>query len=57
MVSKTQLKSLMPEYDEQKKIGEYFSTLDNFITLHQRKCDEIKKIKKFMLQNMFPQKG
>ena len=42
---------------EQAKIGEYFSNLDNLITLHQRKCDEIKEIKKFMLQNMFPQKG
>lgn len=48
---------MLPNYDEQKKIGEYFSNLDNFITLHQRKCDEIKEIKKFMLQNMFPQKG
>ena len=44
-------------YEEQKKIGQYLSTLDNLITLHQRKCDEIKEIKKFMLQNMFPQKG
>ena len=43
--------------DEQKKIGDYFRNLDHLITLHQRKCDEIKKIKKFMLQNMFPQKG
>ena len=46
-----------PAMDEQVKIGEYFSNLDNLITLHQRKCDEIKEIKKFMLQNMFPQKG
>ena len=46
-----------PEYDEQVKIGDYFALLDNLITLHQRKCDEIKEVKKFMLQNMFPQKG
>ena len=46
-----------PSFDEQKKIGDYFRNLDNLITLHQRKCDEIKEIKKFMLQNMFPQKG
>lgn len=39
--------------EEQQKIGDYFSTLDNLITLHQRKCDGLKKIKKFMLQNMF----
>ncbi|RGR58444.1 restriction endonuclease subunit S, partial [Agathobacter rectalis] len=32
---------------------EYFSSLDHLITLHQRKCDELKKMKKFMLQNMF----
>lgn len=42
-----------PEYDEQQKIGQYFSNLDNLITLHQRKCEELKNIKKFMLQNMF----
>ena len=50
------VETLMPEYAEQKKIGEYFSYLDNFITLHQRKCDETKKLKKFMLQKMFPKK-
>ena len=44
-------------YEEQKKIGDYIESLDTLITLHQRKCDEIKEIKKFMLQNMFPQKG
>ena len=43
--------------EEQKKISAYLNNLDNLITLHQRKCDEIKEIKKFMLQNMFPQKG
>ena len=34
-------------------IGNYIDTIDNLITLHQNKCDELKKIKKFMLQNMF----
>ena len=43
----------MPTYKEQKKIGQYFSNLDHLITLHQRKCDELVKIKKYMLQNMF----
>ena len=38
---------------EQTKIGGYFSTLDNLITLHQRKCEKLKELKKFMLQNMF----
>ena len=48
---------LVPSVDEQKRIGAYLNNLDSLITLHQRKCDEIKEIKKFMLQNMFPQKG
>lgn len=43
----------IPSVDEQKKIGQYFDSLDNLITLHQRKCDELKEVKKFMLQNMF----
>ena len=42
-----------PSYEEQCKISGYFTSLDYLITLHQRKCDELKKIKKFMLQNMF----
>lgn len=44
---------LCPEFEEQKKIGDYFRSLDHLITLHQRKCDELKKMKKYMLQNMF----
>ena len=43
----------MPHIIEQKKIGQYFSNLDHLITLHQQKCEELKKIKKFMLQKMF----
>ena len=46
-----------PQYEEQKAMGDYFTTLDNFINLHQRKCDELKEVKRYMLQNMFPQKG
>ena len=42
-----------PSIEEQKKIGEYFANLDNLITLHQRKCEKLKGLKKFMLQNMF----
>ena len=42
-----------PKKDEQEMISLYFSTLDNLITLHQKKCDELRNIKKFMLQNMF----
>ena len=43
--------------EEQTMIGSYFKSLDHLITLHQRKCDEAKKLKKFMLQKMFPQNG
>ena len=39
--------------EEQGKIGDYFQSLDNLITLHQNKCNELKELKKFMLQNMF----
>ena len=46
-----------PCFDEQKKIGDYFRNLDHLITLHQRKCDEMKKLKKYMLQKMFPKNG
>ena len=44
---------LAPCMKEQQKIGAYFKQLDHLITLHQRKCDELKKMKKYMLQNMF----
>jgi type I restriction enzyme S subunit len=44
---------LCPVFEEQKKIGDYFRGLDHLITLHQRKCDELKNMKKYMLQNMF----
>lgn len=40
-------------YDEQKKIGDYIESVDHLIILHQQKCNELRNIKKFMLQNMF----
>ena len=48
---------LFPSLEEQEKIATYFDSLDHLITLHQRKCDQTKKLKKFMLQKMFPQNG
>ena len=42
-----------PAKAEQNKIVEYFSNLDNLITLHQRKIDKIKNMKKAMLDQMF----
>ncbi|EPY2273397.1 restriction endonuclease subunit S [Clostridium sporogenes] len=43
----------LPSFDEQTKIGEFFQHLDNLITLHQRKCDKLVEVKKYMLKNMF----
>ena len=60
IVNKTEfseLDTMVPKLEEQEKIGTYFRNLDNLITLHQRKCDILKETKKYMLQNMFPQKG
>lgn len=47
----------MPKKEEQAKIGEYLSNLDHLITFHQRKCEQTKKLKKYMLQKMFPKEG
>ena len=46
-----------PKVNEQVKIGKYFHNLDNLITLHQRKLDKLKNIKKSMLEKMFPKNG
>ena len=43
----------IPSEAEQKKIGEYFSNLDNLITLHQRELEKLQNIKKSMLEKMF----
>ena len=48
---------LCPGFEEQKKVGDYFRNLDHLITLHQRKYDDTKLLKKYMLQKMFPQNG
>ncbi len=53
----SEFKIQVPKKEEQIKIGKYFQNLDHLITLHQRKCDETKKLKKYMLQKMFPQNG
>lgn len=47
----------IPNIEEQIKVGEYFNSLDHLITLHQRKCEQTKTLKKYMLQKMFPQDG
>ena len=44
----------IPSEAEQEKIGLYFSNLDHLITLHQRKLEKLKKVKKSLLEHMFP---
>src|SRR5574344_603948 len=46
-----------PKKDEQTKIATFLLSLDSAITLHQRKCDALIKVKKSMLQKMFPKNG
>ncbi|WP_029185335.1 restriction endonuclease subunit S [Streptococcus suis] len=43
-----------PTLPEQEAIGSFFSDLDQLITLHQRKLDDVKELKKALLQKMFP---
>ena len=47
----------IPDIDEQRKIGELLTCLDNLITLHQRKFDKLQVLKKAMLEKMFPKNG
>ncbi|MBV4129921.1 restriction endonuclease subunit S [Holdemanella biformis] len=46
-----------PTQDEQTKIANYLDTLDNLITLHQRKYNKLLNVKKSMLEKMFPKNG
>ena len=43
--------------EEQKAISRFFYCLDKIITLHQRKVESVKKLKKSLLQKMFPKEG
>ncbi len=47
----------LPYIEEQRKIGEHLTQLDCFITLHQQKITLLIKLKKAMLEKMFPKKG
>ena len=47
----------LPSLEEQRKIGKLFDTIDNLITLHQRKYDKLTNVKKSMLEKMFPKNG
>ena len=50
-------KIFFPTGEEQEKIGSFFKQLDDTITLHQRECDLLAKMKKSYLQKMFPKNG
>ena len=44
---------LIPKYEEQHALGQFFNDIDNLITLHQRKLEKLKNIKKSCLVKMF----
>ena len=46
-----------PDIEEQGQIGECLTHLDHLITLHQRKLEKLKIVKKAMLENCFPKNG
>ena len=48
---------MTPSFQERQAVGSFFSRLDDLITLHQRKCETLQKLKKSMLQKMFPKNG
>ena len=50
----SKMEFMIPSGEEQQKIGEYFQGLDHLITLHQRKLEKLKKVKKSLLEHMFP---
>ena len=47
------VEAAVPAFGEQQKIGEYFNDLDRLITLHQHKYENLLKMKKYLLQQMF----
>ena len=53
----TSVDVLLPERAEQERISSFFRSLDDLITLHQRKYDKLMNIKKSMLEKMFPRDG
>lgn len=51
------IKFQLPTIDEQKKLGNFFQTIDSLISLHQHKLDKLKDLKKAYLTEMFPAEG
>lgn len=50
----TSVSVLLPKIEEQNRIADFFRNLDHLISLHQRKLEMLKKVKKSMLEKMFP---
>ncbi|MFC1172159.1 restriction endonuclease subunit S [Pasteurella multocida] len=54
----SEIKVYIPDNkQEQQKIGSFFTAFDRLITTHQRKLENVKKLKKSLLQKMFPKSG
>ena len=56
VLSKSQFESIEISYtglEEQKKIAIFLTNIDSLITLHQRKCEKLKNMKKALLEKMF----
>ena len=53
----TSVSVLLPSAEEQDRIADFFQQLDHLITLHQRKLEKLKLVKKSMLEKMFPKNG
>ncbi|QII81048.1 restriction endonuclease subunit S [Jeotgalibaca arthritidis] len=53
----SQIKSSVPQIEEQTKIGSFFKQLDDTIALHQRKLEQLELIKQALLQKLFPKAG
>lgn len=59
-LSKTAINNIIickPSLKEQEKIGKFLLLLENTITLHQRKLDQLKDLKQAYLQQLFPSDG
>ena len=52
-----QMNLMVPSLEEQKRVSELFKTMDDAITLHQRKLENLKLKKKALLQKLFPKNG
>ncbi len=52
-----EMRFMFPDIQEQNQIGNFYNNLDNIITLHKRKLEKMKALKKAYLTEMFPAEG